>query len=66
MIYLNGKCYVDVKDKRYKIHPLYNMILRELDPPNFLRTQCHYHSNINYYFDIMRSILYTLNDISEW
>ena len=39
MIYLNGKYYVDVQDKRYKIHPLYNKILRELDPPKSLRIQ---------------------------
>ena len=29
MKYLNGKYYVEVKDKKYKIHPTENIILRE-------------------------------------
>ena len=39
MKYLNGRCYVEVKDHRYKIHPTENNILRKRDPPNSLRTQ---------------------------
>ena len=40
MIYLDGKYYVNIKDKRYKIHPTENIILRERDEPKSLRTQC--------------------------
>ena len=39
MKYLNGKYYVEVKDKRYKIHPSENIILREREQPKSLRTQ---------------------------
>ena len=39
MKYLNGECYVEVKDNRYKIHPTENIILRKRDPPKSLRTQ---------------------------
>ena len=39
MKYLNGECYVEVKDHRYKIHPTENIILRKRDPPTSLRTQ---------------------------
>ena len=39
MKYLNGKYYVEVKDKRYKIHPSENIILREREEPKSLRTQ---------------------------
>ena len=39
MKYLNGNYYVEVKDKRYKIHPTENIILRKQDPPTSLRTQ---------------------------
>ena len=39
MKYLNGEYYVDVKDKRYIIHPTENIILRKKDPPKSLRTQ---------------------------
>ena len=39
MKYLNGKYYVEVKDKRYKIHPTENIILRERKEPKSLRTQ---------------------------
>ena len=39
MKFLIGQYYVKVKDKRYRIHPTENNILRELDPPKSLRTQ---------------------------
>ena len=39
MKYLNGKYYVEVKDKKYKIHPTENIILREREQPKSLRTQ---------------------------
>ena len=39
MKYLNSEYYVEVKDRRYKIHPTENIILRKRDPPTSLRTQ---------------------------
>ena len=33
MKYLNGKYYVEVKDKRYKIHPTEKTIIKERDEP---------------------------------
>ena len=39
MKYLNGEYYVDVKDRRYKIHPTENITLRLRDEPKSLRTQ---------------------------
>ena len=39
MKYLNGNYYVEVKDKRYRVHPTKNIILRLRDEPKFLRTQ---------------------------
>ena len=39
MKHVNGNYYVEVKDKRYKIHPTENNILRKRDPPTSLRTQ---------------------------
>ena len=39
MKYLNGEYYVEVKDRRYKIHPTENIILRKQDEPKSLRTQ---------------------------
>ena len=39
MKYLNGECYVEVKDKRYLNHPTEIKILQKRDPPTFLRTQ---------------------------
>ena len=39
MKYLNGEYYVEVKDKRYQIHPTENIIFRKRDPPKSLRTQ---------------------------
>ena len=36
---LSGEYYVEVKDRRYKIHPTENNILRKRDPPTSLRTQ---------------------------
>ena len=41
MKYLNGEYYVEVKDHRYKVHPTENIILRQRDPPQSLRTQNH-------------------------
>ena len=39
MEYLNGNCYVDVKDHRYRIHPTEKIMLRLRDEPKSLRTQ---------------------------
>ena len=39
MKYLNGQFYVEVKDKRYRIHPTENIILRKRDSPQSIRTQ---------------------------
>ena len=39
MKYLNGEYYVEVKDHRYKIHPIENIILRKREEPKSLRTQ---------------------------
>ena len=39
MKFLNGKYYLEVKDKRYLIHPTENIILRLRDPSKSLRTQ---------------------------
>ena len=39
MKYVNGEYYVEVKDKRYIIHPTENIILRKRDPPKSLRTE---------------------------
>ena len=39
MKYHIGKYYVEVKDKKYKIHPSENIILREREQPKSLRTQ---------------------------
>ena len=45
MKYLNGKYYVEVKDKKYKIHPSENIILREREQPKSLRTQYQIQNN---------------------
>ena len=39
MNYLDGNYYVEVKDRRYKIHPNAKNLLRRRDEPNSLRTQ---------------------------
>ena len=39
MKYLNGEYYVEAEDRRYKIHPTENIILRKRHPPTSLRTQ---------------------------
>ena len=39
MIYLIGRYYVELKDKRYSIHPFYDINLQERDASKFLRTQ---------------------------
>ena len=39
MKYLNGNHYVEVKDKRFLIHPTEIIILRKRVEPKFLRTQ---------------------------
>ena len=38
MKYLDNKYYVEVKDHRYRIHPVENIILRLRDEPKSLRT----------------------------
>ena len=45
MKYLNGQCYLEVKDHRYKIHQTENIILRLRDPPKYLRTQYQVQNN---------------------
>ena len=39
MKFFNGQYYVEVKDKRYRIHSTENKILLKRDPPLSLRTQ---------------------------
>ena len=39
MKFLNGKCYVEVMDKRYRIYPTENIILGEGDPTKSPRTR---------------------------
>ena len=39
MKYIDGEYYVEVKDRRYNIHPTENIILRKRDPPESPRTQ---------------------------
>ena len=39
MKYLNGEYYVEVKDKRFLIHPTENIVLRKRNPSTSLRTQ---------------------------
>ena len=39
MKYLDGNYYVELKDKRYRIHPTENIKLRLRDEPITLRTQ---------------------------
>ena len=39
MKFLIGQYFVEVKDKRYSIHPPENNILRLRDPPKFLSFQ---------------------------
>ena len=45
MKYLTGEFYVEVKDHRYKIHPIENNILPKRDPPQSLRTQYQVQNN---------------------
>ena len=40
MKYLNAEYYVEVKDHRYKFHPIENIILRERHPSKSFRTRC--------------------------
>ena len=42
---LGGNYYVEVKDKRYLIHPTENIILRKRDPPLSLKTQYQVQNN---------------------
>ena len=42
MKYLSGEYYVEVKDKRNRNHPTENIILRNRDPPQSLKTQIKY------------------------
>ena len=37
--YMNGKFYVEMKDKRYSIHPTEDILVRERKPPKSLGTQ---------------------------
>ena len=39
MNFLNGQYYVEVKDRRYKVHPTEKKILRKRSPSKSLRTQ---------------------------
>ena len=39
MIYLNGRYYVEVKDKRYTIHPFCDIFSQQCDPAKSLRTE---------------------------
>ena len=39
MKYLDNNYYVEVKDKRYRIHPTENIVLKLRDEPKSLRTQ---------------------------
>ena len=39
MKYLNGEHYVEVRDKKYLIHPSKKITIRKRDPPTSLRTQ---------------------------
>ena len=39
MIHLKGKYFVEVKDKRYSTHTLYDIILGKREPSKILRTQ---------------------------
>ena len=39
MNFLNGQCFIEVKDKRYRTHPNEKIIPRERDPLKPLRTQ---------------------------
>ena len=41
MNFLNGRYYVEVKDKRYRIHPTENIIVGLWVEPKTLRTQYH-------------------------
>ena len=45
MKYLDGNCYVEVKDHRDKIHPTENIILRKRHPRTSLRTQYQVQNN---------------------
>ena len=39
MLYPNGKYYVEVKVKRYSLHTIYDIKLREREPPKSSETQ---------------------------
>ena len=45
MKFPNDQNYVEVKDKRYIIHPTENIVLRQRDPPLSLRTQYQIQNN---------------------
>ena len=61
MKYLNGEYYVEVKDKRYKIHPTKKIILRQKDPPLSFRTQYQVQNETQ----IKRNQKYIRNDNDE-
>ena len=46
MKYLNGKYYVEVKDKRYVIYPTENIKIGELREPKSLGTKCQVFNDI--------------------
>ena len=46
MEYLNSNYYVEVKDKRYFIHPTENILSRLREEPKFLRTQYQVQSDM--------------------
>ena len=45
MKFPNGNYYVEVKDKRYLIHPTENIILRQRNPQQSVRTQYQVQTN---------------------
>ena len=61
MKYLNGEYYVEVKDHRYIIHPIGNVILRKRDPPISLGTQYQVQNDTK----IRRNQLVIKNDIDD-
>ena len=62
MKYLNGKYYVEVKDKRYLIHPTGIFILRLRDPPKSLRNQYQVQNER----EIRKNQKVFKNDNDEW
>ena len=61
MKYLNGEYYVEVEDRRYKIHTTENIILRKRGPPISLGTQNQVRNNTQ----IRRNQKVIRNDINQ-